>query len=476
MKVTTKFFTFLLLILITTITSCREEEFAFEGVAPEQSLSAGSNVANLLVRTSFNDGSKDNIIDQASCISLQLPVNVLVNGTEVMVNTEDDFDLIEDIFEQNDDDTDSLVIVFPVTIIFPDFSDELVFNANELEEFVADCSGENQVDGDIECIDLVYPVSISIFNSNTEEINTVTLPNDRALFNFVSALQNTDVVNIKFPISLVRTDGMELIATDLESLENHIENANGTCDEDDDNDYNDDDCSDCDPTQLENVFASCTEWVVDGVIRNDTNLTNVYTDLSFSFQFDGTLVVNTATETLIGNWTASGSGNLINVEISVEGLDDFNGIWLLNEIASENSQGRVIMIIGEDVLRFDNACLSGNGNGHIPQDVSQVLTDGSWTVDSFMEGDTDRTVDFNAYVLTFDIDGNVIADNSTPTNGTWNKQNGSPIIGFDFGMVPPIDQINKNWRIVSISDTNVELSFIDPQDFGRKDTLVLGKQ
>lgn len=366
MKILNTFYTFFFILLISITISCRQEEFRSEGLSPDETLSANSNLANLLVRISYNDGSKDNIIDQASCISLVLPVTVNVNGTEVLVNTKDDFEVIENIFEQNDEDTDVLDIIFPVTILFPDFSEEVVFNAGELQDFVDTCSGENQNDEDIECIDLVYPITITMFNSNSEKITTKVIPNDKALFNFVSSLQNTDVVNINFPISLVLASGMELIATDFETLENHIESANGTCDEDDDNDFNDDDCNDCDTNQLAALFASCNEWLVDTMLRNNTDLNEIYNSFTFDFQADGTLMVISDSNTFNGTWSASGTNNLISLEIFVQGLDDFNGIWLLNRIAADSNRVLINLRMGNDRLLFDNGCVGENGGGNAP--------------------------------------------------------------------------------------------------------------
>ena len=63
--------------------SCRKEEFTFVGEPIQERLQPNTNVSNLLQRLSLNDGSLDNIVDGASCISVQLPFTVQVNGMEV---------------------------------------------------------------------------------------------------------------------------------------------------------------------------------------------------------------------------------------------------------------------------------------------------------------------------------------------------------------------------------------------------------
>ena len=57
-----------------------------------------------------NDGSNDNIIDKSNCFNIKFPINVTVNGNDITVNSEDDYKIIEFIFDDSDDDIDSFRI------------------------------------------------------------------------------------------------------------------------------------------------------------------------------------------------------------------------------------------------------------------------------------------------------------------------------------------------------------------------------
>ena len=160
-------FSFVLLVLST---SCRTEETEFIQAPPEETLVPNSVVASLMAQTTLNDGSNDNIIDNANCFNIQLPVTVIVNGTEIIVNSEDDYEDIEDIFEEFDDDSDALEIIFPITIVLSDFTEIVINNYTEFYNYSNTCNGENEYDDDIECLDFVYPISASIYNSNNEII------------------------------------------------------------------------------------------------------------------------------------------------------------------------------------------------------------------------------------------------------------------------------------------------------------------
>ncbi len=52
-----------------------------------------------------------------------------------------------------------------------------------------ECHDENEEDDDIECIDFQYPISISIYNTEFEIIDTVSIANDEALYNFIESLE-----------------------------------------------------------------------------------------------------------------------------------------------------------------------------------------------------------------------------------------------------------------------------------------------
>ena len=97
----------IILSLVLLNLSCRQEEFEYFPPIEQPNL-ANSMVADLLERTALNDGSIDNIIDKSNCFTVQLPVIVKVNGTDLLVDTEDDYANIEAIFDASDDDIDVL--------------------------------------------------------------------------------------------------------------------------------------------------------------------------------------------------------------------------------------------------------------------------------------------------------------------------------------------------------------------------------
>ena len=452
--------------------SCRKEESVLIEAEPDQVLEANSNVASLLQRTAMNDGSNDNIVDNSSCFNIDLPVTVAVNGLEILVDSEEDFDTIEDIFDEFDDDDDSLQIMFPITIVLNDFTQVTINNTDEFENFSDECNGENEIDDDIECVDIEYPVTASVFNSNNEIIETITIMNDEDLYGFVDDLDEDDIVNIAFPITVVLSDDTQMTASNLDELENILDNSKDDCDEDDDNDFNDDDCDNCTTDELSGILVGCTNWTVDKLERDDNDLEDMYVGYQFNFMPEGTLVASTNNESFSGTWESSGTGNSISVLINIPNLTDFNANWNLHEINQNSGEAKVdLRIDGEDRLRFESNCTGSNdgtGDGNIDDSaLVQALTAGDWYVTYYFD-DFDETTDFDGYVFNYGIDGIATATNSNgTTNGSWSTSSGdeTPLeLNLNFGTVLPLDELAEDWDVLEVTSDIIRLKDISGGD------------
>ena len=98
-------------------SSCQDEVVEITDPSEAEALVAESTLTTLISSASKMDGSKDNIIDQASCLSIELPVTVVVRGLEIIIDSEEDFKVIEKLYDEFEDDEDKLDIVFPITIV-----------------------------------------------------------------------------------------------------------------------------------------------------------------------------------------------------------------------------------------------------------------------------------------------------------------------------------------------------------------------
>ncbi|MDP5157038.1 MAG: hypothetical protein NWQ07_00495, partial [Flaviramulus sp.] len=297
------------------VTSCQDEVIDITQPQEAEALAPTSELTTLISATAKMDGSKDNIIDKASCLSVELPITVFVNGLEITIDTEEDLQLIEAIFKEFDDDDDILDIVFPITIINANYEEIVIENEDQLEDLIEECSGENEDDDDIECIDFKYPISFSVYNTNFQVTDVINIENDRQLYEFIERVkQETGLLaSLNFPVTMVLADGSEIQVNNNIELARTINEAKDACDEDDDNDYGDDDFT---KEHLDELLKTCP-WVVYEIERNQDSLIEVYREYVMVFNEDNVVkVYSRGGDVLTGTWTTrvTDNGALIKLE------------------------------------------------------------------------------------------------------------------------------------------------------------------
>lgn len=360
------------LMLLLVSYSCREELSIYETENNQPGLESNSNAAGLMQRVSLKDGSIDNIIDNSSSISVKLPVTVVANGITVHVNTEDDLATIERIFNEFNDDDDELTITFPITVILSDFSEVLIRDEDEFEEIIEE--HDSELDDDIECIDFVYPIKVSTFDVITEQLETLTINDDKTMFNFLDDIDDDDIINIEFPISMILSDGTPVTIANLNEMETAIDNAQETCDEDDDDsdddgsdsddgsddsDGDDDDGFDDDDPQLNQFMeslTSCNQWTIEKFEIDDEELEEAYQDYTFSFTTDNKFVAYKGTAAFSGTWDSYKNGENIILVIKLPDFPNLSSSWSLEDIEEDEEGVETEFSKGENSLLFSSTC------------------------------------------------------------------------------------------------------------------------
>jgi hypothetical protein len=312
-----------LVILVFGLSSCQEEFEVIGDDSQSETIAANSTTAVLIENTSSNDGSYDNIVDGASCLAIQFPYTVNVNGVEVTIDSESDLDVVEEIFDELDDDDDILDIVFPITITLSDFSEIAIENQDELETFAKECL-EGGDDDDIECVDFVYPITLFTFDVQNQVTGDFEIGSDMDMRRFFDELEDDDLISIEFPITLKKYDGTEVTVQNNAELAAALEMAKNQCDEDDDDDYNDDDFTE---EEIDEYLMECPLQVRE-VIRNEVDNTEQYIERLMTFNEDGTVIFSTFTaDEITGTWSTSMSDNGVMLSLEFENFTDFSSEW-----------------------------------------------------------------------------------------------------------------------------------------------------
>ncbi len=285
---------FIFLFCTINLISCRKENEEFTETKDEETLKVNSKLSNLLLKTTLNDGSKDNILDNTSCFSISLPVTINLNEMRLTINSEDDFSIIEDSFNEFDDDNGSLEFVYPIAIINSNHEEIAIVNNKELKKKIKECrkSDPESGDEDIECIDFKYPIAVSVFDADRELIKIITLNNDKNLFNFIKRLDQYDRANIVFPVTVQLYDNSEIVINTADELENILKNVADECEDENDLDRED----------FISILTGST-WSIQKFKDDESNETEEFTSFTYDFKENEVIVASTKNEEITGSWT-----------------------------------------------------------------------------------------------------------------------------------------------------------------------------
>lgn len=352
------------LFALLCFTSCQDEITEIDNLNEEEYIVPNSTLANLMRSTSANFGAADDILDGASCFSVELPVTIELNDITIIIEMEAGLMQLEDLLNTIAIEDNDIDFVFPITIIFSDYSDIVIEDEAQLQAFVDQCVA-NENEG-IECADFVYPISFSVFNSNFNLVDTVVIENDEALYVFLDELEadeNALVVSLNFPVSIAYNNGETIEVATNEELANAIEAAEQFCDDEN----------------------NCTEEsVASNLIECQWELTTYssfpeFIGMDLVFYSDGTFAIyqNGGTFNFVSYWSVSTvEGELyLNLETDFE---DLGGEWEIVECDDETIQfvkGDQTMILNQDCEDELNCSLTDISN--ILQECPWAFSDGS---------------------------------------------------------------------------------------------------
>ena len=322
MKSPIKFVVLLVGLMVINFSSCQKEVVEETPPNQEETILPNSTLANLMRNASANDGSRDNIMDGSDCFTVNLPVTIVANGITITIESIDDLSLIEAIFNQNNTDEDDVEFLFPLTIILNDYTEVTIESLEELEAFIEACIANEAI---IECVDFVYPVSFSIYNTSFQIIDTVEIHNDYEMYIFLQGLENGSqggvLASLNFPVSLMYVNGNTVEVTNNQELEEAINAANENCD------------TDCIEEFVVENLQECY-WNI--VAYNNTDALSEY---SLNFKGSDSLQVTTSNFTIIeANWQMS-STNTGSPELVISNfIEDVDGSWLVENCSEDRFQ------------------------------------------------------------------------------------------------------------------------------------------
>ncbi len=433
-----------ILVMSFVLFSCQKEVSEFIDTTPGDTIIANSVLATLLQNASQNSGSIDDFIDSTPCSSIQFPYQVIINGQTITITDLSDLASIGNT-------TSPITIVFPITVVFEDFSTRLVNNQQELDALVILCQS---LDNSINCIDIVYPITFFIFNANNEQTGTVVISSDAQLFVFLTTLEDGVFLAIDFPITIILSDGSSVVVTNNNQLQDLIQNCIDIIIDDSPL-----------PIDLETILIT-DSWFV-SFFFDDQDETSDFAGYEFIFHTDGTASAILGANTTTGTWfvnTTSGGQLKLNLNFGLNfPLDELDEDWKVIEFSNELI--RLFDISGgdgsTDYLTFSRTPTTGGGGSPEAQQLRTILIDGNWFVAQYLDdGVDDETSDFNSFSFNFMESGIVAATNTNGTlNGTWfvTGTDSNLKLVLNFNNVNPLDDLDDDWMVIDFQNSQVRL-------------------
>lgn len=156
----------------------------------------------------------DNVIDSTDCFKLKLPVQVVANGTEWTVQDENDYVSIDSIFNLQSTDNDNIQIIFPVTAIYPNQEELIIDDEQQFRLLQENCPLLDNI-----CIQLQYPVSVSAYNIDFQQMVNYTFNNDGEVHDFLQNLNPADTYTINYPIGIIKNGSAVTVNSNAELLD-----------------------------------------------------------------------------------------------------------------------------------------------------------------------------------------------------------------------------------------------------------------
>ena len=314
----------ILLAIILLATSCETESLVIKNSA-QDNLSENTVLIQKLKRLSQFPTTSDNIVDRSSCFALRLPVTVTANNQVVIINSVADYQEVRNIFDQNTGDTDTILLQFPVTIIFTDYSELVLETPDAFEAATANCIASIE----LSCIDFIYPMQIKSYNSGRQLAETFSLGSKKALFQFLDHAQMYDAVSLTFPLDFIAPDGIILRIENNNELEDSIDRST-------------DDCLAAFNNEPTNPGTDTVEevltqgnWYVSYFFR-ETNQTSDYATYDFTFNTNGTASVTGGSSAITGSWASilENSEKKIAFAFSSSSLEELEESWVVTEFTA----------------------------------------------------------------------------------------------------------------------------------------------
>ncbi len=432
------------------LVSCQEGIDDITPIDDDKTITSTAELLDLIDRVTLLDGSSDDILDGSSCFQTLLPVSISVEEIPLTLQDNQAFRDLDSLLSLLEREPDDITFEFPVSIVLPDHSTITLTDEDMFKDYSDECIGDGS-DDDIECIDIKYPIKVSVFRRPSETADVLEFFSDRFLNEFIKSLGNEDLLSFEFPIQMIDHLGVERTFNSNSELENYITINQDGCDEKDDFEFEPSFDPDTLTTPLESPLTDGNWYST--LFYDVEELTSELSGYAFSFSEDGSVSATIDGETTGGLWDFNDSMSVLNIE--------FEGTGFLTSIRKS-----------WDVLKLDSTIVvlqhisGGTGSseflvferdiGNMNTQLEIIMSTGNWGISEYLDDGKDETDRFSLPDIDFNIVGAVeIYDQNDTLSGNWlSVADLILLLHFDES---PYNELSNEWTILEFNENVIRL-------------------
>jgi hypothetical protein len=272
-----KILPFFVVLNLVFLVACQNES-AEETHSTVATIIKTTPLTTYVERMAMQKTSHDNIIDQSNYCTLKLPYEVEVNWATIAINSPADYQKVIDNINAFSTDNDVIKITFPVTMVLYNYKEKVLSNQAEFENLLAIWYAKPDLLSKINCLNINYPIRINTYNADKQLANSYSFANDKSVFDFINTIDVNQFIGFNYPITVSNpTTYQSTNVFNNKQFEAEINRALSTCVENIPSENLD----------FFNTITSCS-WKI-CYAYNDSDKTQIYNDLNFTFKTDYTV-------------------------------------------------------------------------------------------------------------------------------------------------------------------------------------------
>jgi hypothetical protein len=306
------------LFLVVVFSGCQSE--INEEVHTTETISKTSPLTALVQRVVMQKTSYDDIIDNSNYCTIKFPYSVTVNAVTIALNTENDYQKVQQNIDANSNDNDVVAIHFPVTMLFYNYAEKIIEKQSDYDDLLKYWNAKPDLLSKINCLNIQFPIAINSYESTNQIANTTSITDEKMFYTFINNLSETKFIAINYPILIVKSTGEQVNVTTNSQFENLIKDALDTCSEN------------------SNPSLDFTENLTNGAWKisyfyNEEEKTGGYSDYVFAFKSDYTVTATKLGIVLYGTWYTKIENGVreFKVDFNDDSLKELDENWTLFE-------------------------------------------------------------------------------------------------------------------------------------------------